>query len=86
MFAANTNAKEVFLENVTWKAKILSSPSIPTTLTSLYIPENAFFPIAELPAGMTFKTLNLTVFDNGLKQHFKPMVFYISTRISYGNR
>lgn len=27
----------------------------------------AFFPPPEDPAGMTFKTLNLTVFDKGLK-------------------
>jgi hypothetical protein len=33
-------------------------------------PVKAFFPPPEDPAGMTFNTLNLTVFDNGLKRFF----------------
>lgn len=65
MFAANTNDKEVFFENITYENQ---NPL--KSIEVSYIPENAFFPIAELPAGMTFRTLNLTVFDNGLKQQF----------------
>lgn len=36
--------------------------------TETHIPVNAFLPPPEDPAGTTFKTLNLTVFDNGLQK------------------
>ena len=36
-------------------------------LDKSHIPVKAFFPPVEEPAGITFRTLNRTVFDNGLK-------------------
>ena len=36
-------------------------------LNTPHIPVNAFFPPVEEPAGITLRTLNRTVFDNGLK-------------------
>ena len=52
-----------------------------------HMPVNAFLPAAEDPAGITFNTLNLTVFDSGLCSRNRtqdqdrdiPSIHYFST-------
>ncbi|MFS7926419.1 hypothetical protein Hanom_Chr04g00296851 [Helianthus anomalus] len=43
---------------------------------NVYMPVNAFFPALADPAGITLSTLNLTVFDNGLKKQKITIIKY----------
>lgn len=45
------------------------------TATPTHIAVNAFFAPPEDPAGITFKTLNLTVFDKGLPKSDRHRAF-----------
>jgi hypothetical protein len=41
------------------------------------MPVKTFFAPPEDPAGITFNTLNLTVFDNGLQNKIKKQIYFI---------
>ena len=51
----------------------------------VYMPVNAFLPPAADPAGITFNTLNLTVFDRGLRERKMAGIHSIHNFKYFGN-